>query len=124
MLRRCVRLPVSVSSVSRRQCVHHQSADYVVVGGGVAGASTAYHLAKLGMGGATVLLEGDKLTSGTTWHSAAMLNTLRSDVVDATLTQYTKTLASEVLESETGQDTGYKAHGGLTVTGSGPPRLI
>ena len=99
------------------------SAGYIVVGGGVTGASTAYHLAKLGVGHKTILLESDKLTCGTTWHSAAMLNTLRSNVVEARLTQYTKTLASEVLEQETGQSTGYKRHGGLTVTGN-PDMMI
>ena len=94
------------------------SADIVIVGGGVAGASTAYHLASLGAGSSCLLLEGEKLTSGTTWHSAAMLNTLRSSITEAELTLYTKRLASEVLEAETGQSTGYKRHGGLTVTGS------
>ena len=42
------------------------------------------------------------MTSGTTWHSAAMLNTLRSSVTEAELVLYTKTLASQVLELETG----------------------
>ena len=97
------------------------SADCVIVGGGVAGASTAYHLASLGT--PCLLLESDKLTSGTTWHSAAMLNTLRSGVTEAELVMYTKRLASEVLEAETGQSTGYKRHGGLTVTAS-PERII
>ena len=45
-----------------------------------------------------------------------MLNTIRSNVVDGMLYMYTKTLASEVLELETGQNTGFKQHGGLTVT--------
>ena len=66
--------------------------------------------------GDTLLLESDQLTCGTTWHSAAMLNTIRSNVVDGMLYMYTKTLASEVLELETGQNTGFKQHGGLTVT--------
>ena len=99
------------------------SADCVIVGGGVAGASTAYHLASLGAGGSCLLLEADKLTSGTTWHSAAMLNTLRSGVTEAELVMYTKRLVSEVLEAETGQSTGFKQHGGLTVTGC-PERMI
>ena len=99
------------------------SADYVIVGGGVAGASTAYHLASLGAGGSCLLLEADKLTSGTTWHSAAMLNSLRAGVTEAELVMVTKRLASEVLEAETGQSTGFKQHGGLTVTGS-PERMI
>ena len=92
--------------------------DQVVVGGGVVGASTAYHLARRGAGGQTLLLEANQLTSGTTWHSAAMLNTLKADVVEALLFQHTKELASEVLERETGVSTGFKRHGGLTVTGN------
>ena len=74
------------------------------------GLSTAYHLTKLGMGGDTVFLEEEKLTCDTTSHSVAMLNPLRSDMADDTLIQYTKTLASEVLESETDQDIGYNRH--------------
>ena len=44
----------------------------IVIGGGVAGCSVAYHLAKLGWKD-TVLLERDQLTSGTTWHAAGLL---------------------------------------------------
>ena len=115
-----------VSSVRLLSCPAPRlpaSADHVIVGGGVAGASTAYHLASLGAGGSCLLLESDKLTSGTTWHSAAMLNTLRSGVTEAELMMYTKRLASEFLEAETGQSTGYKRHGGLTVTGN-PEMMI
>ena len=45
------------------------SAKVVVIGGGVAGTSCAYHLAKFGWKD-VVLLERDQLTSGTTWHAA------------------------------------------------------
>ena len=45
------------------------NAKVVVIGGGVAGCSVAYHLAKYGWKD-TVLLERDQLTSGTTWHAA------------------------------------------------------
>ena len=78
-----------------------QSADVVVVGGGVVGASTAFHLAQQGAGSGVVLLEADKLTCGTTWHSAAMLNTLRGNIIEAQLVNHTKYLASEVLEVRT-----------------------
>ena len=74
------------------------NAEVVVVGGGVVGASTAYHLSKMGAGPGVLLLESDKITCGTTWHSAAMLNTLRSNVVEAKLVNYTKMLASQILE--------------------------
>ena len=45
------------------------SAKVVIIGGGVAGCSVAYHLAKFGWKD-IVLLERDQLTSGTTWHAA------------------------------------------------------
>ncbi len=45
------------------------SADAVIIGGGVIGCSTLYHLAKMGMTN-VVLLEKDQLTAGTTWHTA------------------------------------------------------
>ena len=73
-------------------------ADVVVVGGGVVGASTAYHLTKQGLGPGLVLLEAEKLTAGTTWHSAAMLNTLRGNIIEAQLVNHTKYLASQELE--------------------------
>lgn len=46
---------------------HH--ANVIIIGGGVIGTSVAYHLAKKGVKD-VVLLERDKLTSGTTWHAA------------------------------------------------------
>lgn len=45
------------------------TANVVVIGGGSLGCQTLYHLAKLGVGG-VVLLERERLTSGTTWHTA------------------------------------------------------
>jgi 4-methylaminobutanoate oxidase (formaldehyde-forming) len=48
----------------------------VVIGGGVAGCSVAYHLAKFGWKD-TILLERDQLTSGTTWHAAGLVGQLR-----------------------------------------------
>ena len=52
-------------------------ASVVVIGGGIMGCSTLYHLAKEGVTDA-ILLERNKLTSGTTWHSAAQVRALRS----------------------------------------------
>ncbi len=51
----------------------------VIIGGGVGGASIAYHLAKLGERD-VVLLERDELTSGSTFHSAGLVGQLRSSV--------------------------------------------
>lgn len=53
----------------------------VIVGGGIIGASIAYHLTKLGWTD-VVLLERGQLTSGTTWHAAGLVNQLdRKSVV-------------------------------------------
>jgi len=88
-------------------------ADVVVVGGGIIGTSVAYHLAKLGGGKRNVLLlERDKLTSGTTWHAAGLMVTYGSLSETSTeMRKYTKELYRTVLEEETGQTTGFKPCG-------------
>ena len=50
----------------------------VVIGGGVIGTSIAYNLAHLGWGSDVVLLERDRLTSGSTWHAAGLMTCLWS----------------------------------------------
>ena len=82
----------------------------VVVGGGVIGASAAYHLAHLGVPD-VVLLERDRLTSGTTWHAAGLMATFGStSQVSTELRMYTRDLYAR-LEAETGQATGLKQVG-------------
>jgi 4-methylaminobutanoate oxidase (formaldehyde-forming) len=76
----------------------------VIIGGGVAGCSIAYHLAKLGWTD-VVLLERERLTSGTTWHAAGLLTTLRDTETQSRLAAYTQQLYRR-LEAETGQATG------------------
>ena len=88
-------------------------ASVVVIGGGVMGCSTLYHLAKQGLGDA-VLLERNKLTSGTTWHSAAQVRALRSTRNLTDLIRYSVSLYSE-LEQETGQVTGWVNKGSLSI---------
>ena len=83
----------------------------VVIGGGIVGCSTAYHLGKLGYTD-TVLVEKHMLTSGSTFHAAGLVGQLRTS---ANITQL---LGSSVelyktLEAETGQATGWKMNGGL-----------
>src|SRR3954467_7569057 len=86
----------------------------VVVGGGVIGASVAYHLAHAGWSD-IVLLERDRLTSGTTWHSAGLMVTFGSTSETSTeMRKYTRDLYSR-LEAETGQDTGFKPCGFIEV---------
>ena len=87
------------------------SAPAVVIGGGIIGVSSLYHLAKRGMEGA-VLLERKQLASGTTWHAAGIVGQLRESSAQTELSKYTARLFTE-LEAETGQATGYKQNGTL-----------
>ena len=89
------------------------SCKVVVIGGGVAGCSTAYHLAKFGWKD-TVLLERDVLTSGTTWHAAGLIGQLGSSATITRLRNYSLNLYKK-LEKETGLSTGLKQNGSLTV---------
>jgi heterotetrameric sarcosine oxidase gamma subunit len=85
----------------------------VVVGGGVIGVSIAYHLAKLGWR-EVVLLERKQLTSGTTWHAAGLIGQLRQSMNMTRLARYTADLYRG-LEAETGQATGYRQSGSVSV---------
>ena len=86
----------------------------VVVGGGVIGASVAYHLAELGWTD-VLLLERDRLTSGTTWHAAGLIVTFGSTSQTTTrMRRYTRNLYAR-LEAETGQSTGFLPVGFLEV---------
>ena len=91
-----------------------QRARVVVIGGGIIGSSVAYHLAQMGWRD-TVLLERDRLTSGTTWHAAGLMVTFGSFSETSTeLRKYSRDLYSR-LEAETGQDTGFKPVGFIEV---------
>ena len=86
----------------------------VVIGGGVIGTSVAYHLAHLGWKD-VVLLERDRLTSGTTWHAAGLMVTFGSTSETSTeMRKYTRDLYSR-LEAETGQATGFMPVGFIEV---------
>lgn len=91
-------------------------ASVVVIGGGIMGCSTLYHLAKGGIADC-VLLERNRLTSGTTWHSAAQVRALRSTRNLTELIRYSISLYSD-LESETGQSTGWINKGSLSIATS------
>ena len=86
------------------------SSRVVIVGGGIVGCSTAYHLGKLGV--ETLLIERDRLTSGSTWHAAGLVGQLRTS---ANITQLLgeSVRLYETLEAETGLATGWKRNGGL-----------
>lgn len=83
----------------------------VIIGGGIIGTSTAYHLAKLGWKD-VVLIERNKLSSGSTWHAAGLVGQLRSS---ANITQLLgeSVKVYRTLEEETGLATGWKMNGGL-----------
>ena len=83
----------------------------VVIGGGVIGTSIAYHLAHLGWGSDVVLLERDRLTSGTTWHAAGLMTCFGSfSETTTSMRLYSRELYAR-LEAETGQATGFKPVG-------------
>ena len=86
-------------------------AQIVVIGGGIIGCSTAYHLAKEHKA-EVVLLERGKLTCGTTFHAAGLVGQLRSS---ASITQFLKYSVElyNTLQTETKLATGWKQDAGL-----------
>ena len=95
-------------------------AQVVVIGGGIVGCSIAYHLAKRGVSD-VVLLERKQLTCGTTWHAAGLVSMLWPTPYLTDLARYTHDLYAS-LEEETGQATGYRRIGSLSVART-PERL-
>jgi len=87
------------------------SAQVVVIGGGVVGASVLYHLTKAGWTD-VLLLERRELTAGSTWHAAGGMHTLNGAPNVARLQQYTIQLYEE-LERASGQDCSIHLPGGL-----------
>ena len=95
-------------------------AQVVIIGGGVVGCSLAYHLVKIGWTD-VVLLERKTLTCGTTWHAAGLVGQLRATQNLTRLAQYTTDLYAG-LEAQTGQATGFRQHGSLSIA-SDPERF-
>jgi len=87
--------------------------DVVIIGGGIVGCSIAYHLTKIGITN-VVVLERKQLTSGTTWHAAGLVGQLRASRNLTELAKYTTQLF-EGLEKETGQATGFKQNGSISL---------
>ncbi|MGR3464491.1 GcvT family protein [Limimaricola sp.] len=85
----------------------------VIIGGGIIGASVAYHLTRLGWTD-VVLLERKQLTSGTTWHAAGLIAQLRASQNMTRLAKYSQELYG-ALEAETGVATGFRRNGSITV---------
>ena len=86
-------------------------AEIVVIGGGIIGCSTAYHLARDHKAD-VVLLEQGKLTSGSTWHAAGLVGQLRSSASITRVLKYSVDLYKR-LDAETGLATGWKMTGCL-----------
>ncbi len=95
-------------------------AEIIIVGGGIAGCSTAYHLAKLGKRD-VLLLEQGKLTCGTTWHAAGLIGQMRPNRNMTRMSKYGIELYA-TLEAETGLATGWKQCGSVNVA-STPERM-
>jgi len=93
----------------------------VIVGGGIIGCSTAYHLAKLGCSD-VLLLERAKITSGSTHHAAGLVGQLRTSAGITQLLGHSVTLY-ESIEKETGLATGWKMNGGLRLACT-PERMV
>ena len=85
----------------------------VVIGGGIAGCSVAYHLAKLGWRD-VLLLERREISCGTTWHAAGLVGQLRATQNLTRLAKYGADLY-EQLEAETGQATGFRRPGSVSL---------
>jgi glycine cleavage system aminomethyltransferase T/glycine/D-amino acid oxidase-like deaminating enzyme len=97
------RVPVSLPELPGRARV-------VIIGGGVIGCSVAYHLAHEGWND-VVLVERDRLTSGTTWHAAGLMTCFGSTSETSTgIRLYSRDLYAR-LEAETGVSTGFKPVG-------------
>ena len=93
-----------------------ERASAVVIGGGVIGASVAWHLAKLGWQD-VLLLERRRFACGTTWHAAGLIGTVRASESHARLCEYSQRLLGEI-EAESGQSTGFRQVGSLSIAHS------
>ena len=88
-------------------------AKVVVIGGGVAGCSCAYHLAKFGWKN-VILCERDQLTSGTTWHAAGLVSQLGPSAGVTKIRKYSLELYKK-LEQEIDFSSGLKLNGALSI---------
>ncbi len=98
-----------------------QCVQVVIIGGGAIGLSVAYHLGQLGVTD-VLLLERDRLTSGTSWHAAGIVGPLRASMNLTRLARYALELFVD-LELASGQATGYQQTGGVWLA-QHPARML
>ncbi|MDK1027536.1 MAG: FAD-dependent oxidoreductase [Actinomycetota bacterium] len=87
--------------------------EVLIIGGGIIGCSIAYHLTRRGITDVTIIEQGS-LTSGSTWHAAGLVSQLKASHSLTRLATYSARLFEE-LEDETGQATGYRTVGSISV---------
>ena len=87
------------------------SAEVVIIGGGIMGASLLYHLAELGCTD-TLLIEKDELTSGSTWHAAGQCPNITGSFNLAKMHAYSNWLYPQ-LEGLTGHYVSWHKSGGI-----------
>ncbi len=93
----------------------------VVIGGGIIGASVAYHLARLGWTD-TVVLERSRVSSGTSWHAAGLMTRTRGTHAQTELASYSRDFYKG-LAALSGVDIGYHPNGSLSVART-PERMV
>ncbi|XP_048507943.1 pyruvate dehydrogenase phosphatase regulatory subunit, mitochondrial isoform X2 [Athalia rosae] len=85
----------------------------VICGGGVVGAAVAYHLAQMGWGPQTILVEGGRLGGGTTWHSSGLIGAFKPSLAQSKLAQNSIALYKAL--EKNGRSTGWKQCGSLSL---------
>ncbi len=103
----------TTGSATKSKAILPDRTQVLVIGGGVVGTSVAYHLTRRGITDVTVVEQG-ALTGGTTWHAAGLVSQLKSSHSLTRLATYSARLFEE-LEDETGQATGWRTPGSISV---------
>ncbi|XP_043289397.1 pyruvate dehydrogenase phosphatase regulatory subunit, mitochondrial [Venturia canescens] len=88
-------------------------AKVVICGGGVMGAAVAYHLALMGLGPRTVIVESCRIGGGSTWHASGLVGAFKPSLAQVKLAQDSIALYKEL--EEKGLSTGWKQCGSLSL---------
>ncbi|XP_011309065.1 pyruvate dehydrogenase phosphatase regulatory subunit, mitochondrial [Fopius arisanus] len=90
-----------------------EESQVVICGGGVMGAAVAYHLAVMGWGSRTIILESGRTGEGTTWHASGLVGAFKPSLAQVKLTQDSIALYKDL--EEKGLPTGWKQCGSLSL---------